>query len=351
MKKILFPLFLLAAALNLQSCSEDFEVAAPYRPVTVVYGMMDMRDTAHYIRIQRTFLDENKNAFDMAKVSDSNFYKESDLDVVIKEYSGGSMVGSPVALQRVDMTAEGYPKNGGTFFTSPNYAYKFKSALNPAHTYRLVINNKVNNMMDSAEIRIVDANKLALFGGDSVQRAVKFASVTNGEKTYFTLDQAVVGTVDYVEVLVRFKWDEIETATGNVTKDSADFPFATVSGDAIKQLKIETESARMLNFLINAMGNAAPGYQRKMDSCDVFLYGYGREYYDYVTTTQIQSSGLTADQIKPVFTNIKGKDVFGLFTSRTNKKYVRNAIDDATMKVLMTGAQTTGLKIVGRVFP
>src|SRR5690606_21255581 len=131
MKKILFSVLSLAFVFGIQSCSEDFEVTAPYKDVTLVYGLLNMQDTAHYIRIQKAFLDENKNAFDMARQADSSFYRESDLEVVMKEIANGAMVGAPIPLSRVDMNLEGYPKKEGVFFTAPNYGYKFKKGLNP----------------------------------------------------------------------------------------------------------------------------------------------------------------------------------------------------------------------------
>ena len=190
MKKLLLSFLVLSSVLGFQSCSEDFEVAAPYKPVTVVYGMLNMKDTAHYVRIQKTFLDENKNAFDMAKVSDSNFYKEADIEVMIKELSGNAVVGQPIMLKRVEMTAEGYPKDPGTFFTSPNYAYKFKHPLNPAYTYRLVINNKATNTMDSADIKLVDSAKVRLSGNNNIKREIKFASSGAGQMFVLYMDQS-----------------------------------------------------------------------------------------------------------------------------------------------------------------
>ncbi|MBS1689466.1 MAG: hypothetical protein JSS96_12130, partial [Bacteroidetes bacterium] len=58
------------------SCSEKFKVAAPYKSITVAYGLMDMSDTAHYVRIQKAFLDENKSAITMAQNPDSNYFPQ-----------------------------------------------------------------------------------------------------------------------------------------------------------------------------------------------------------------------------------------------------------------------------------
>ena len=83
MKKLVLSAIGLAVMLGLHSCSEDFEITAPYKDITVAYGILNITDTAHYIRIQKAFLDENKSAIDMAKVADSNFYAQ--LDVKVKE--------------------------------------------------------------------------------------------------------------------------------------------------------------------------------------------------------------------------------------------------------------------------
>src|SRR5438552_1913003 len=92
----------------LSSCSEDFEVSAPYKPITVIYGMMDIGDTAHYIRIQKAFLDEHKSALDMALDPDSNFYPS--LEVHLKELNDtgrGALVFADEILPRVDLNNEG----------------------------------------------------------------------------------------------------------------------------------------------------------------------------------------------------------------------------------------------------
>jgi len=159
--------------LGLHSCSEDFTVASPYKQVTVVAGILDMKDTAHYIRIQKGFMDEHKSAINMSKEPDSSFYR--DLEVKLYEYDTDQLrLRDSVILFRVDANMEGYQKNNPIddqqFFTSPNYAYKFTNsswensphALNPRQWYRLIIHNKQTGRTDSSDfVGIVnsDSNK------------------------------------------------------------------------------------------------------------------------------------------------------------------------------------------------
>ncbi|HQE12988.1 MAG TPA: hypothetical protein PLQ78_09575, partial [Flavipsychrobacter sp.] len=74
----------------------------------------------------------------------------------------------------------------------------------------------------------------------------------------------------------------------------------------------------------------------------------GQELYDYIIVTNSQSGGLTGDQIKPTFTNIKGKDVYGLFSSRGTKFYKNIPISGATIDSLKVNPITSDLGIVGR---
>ncbi len=350
MKKLLFPFLILTMALCVQSCSEDFDIAAPYKQYTVVYGVLDMKDTAHYIRIQKSFLDETKNAFDMAKVSDSNFYKESELEVMIKEISGGAAIGEPIVLKRVDMNLEGYPKDSGAFFTSPNYGYKFTKPLNSNYQYRLVINNLANHTMDSADIELVDTTR---FTFRSEIPALNFATTsTNFSGAVFQI-YVVPGTAKYVEGVVRFRWVErpVAVTTGGM-HDSADFVFAQLSTkDEVASGKLSVENVRFYNFLNSAMGPAPEGIGRYMDSVDIIIYGAGPEYADYLKTAELQSSGLSGDQIKPLYTNIRGNDVFGLFTSKTSKVLKNRFITSATIDSLRLSTRTKALNIQGYYKP
>ncbi|MEO6758455.1 MAG: hypothetical protein ABIO24_03305 [Saprospiraceae bacterium] len=49
MKKLL--LLLPLAALLLASCTNDFDVTAPWKEIPVVYAILSAKDTAQYVRI------------------------------------------------------------------------------------------------------------------------------------------------------------------------------------------------------------------------------------------------------------------------------------------------------------
>ena len=354
MKKLLLSLLILSCVLGMQSCSEDFEVAAPYRPITVVYGMLNIKDTAHYIRIQKSFLDENKNAIDMAKVSDSSFYKPGDIDVLIKEFNNGTLVGQPIVLQRVNMADENYPKNSGVFFTDPSYAYKFTNPLVRSHTYRLLINNKVTGINDSAEINIVDSSYLlarSVNYDPHVTYTINFAapgsSVTPNKFQVFIepAPSGAPGAIQYMEGILRFHWVDSNLSTGAQRDTMADFFFDSAEGS---DLILQVENASFYTFFRQVMKEAPEGHVRLIDTGEMIVYGSGKEFSDYAKTIQLQNAGFTADQIKPFYTNIKGKDVFGLFTSRTFRVKENVVVSDVTMDSLKNSVLAKGLGIRGR---
>lgn len=50
------------------SCSEDFQLTEPWKDIPVVYGFINVRDTAQYVRVERLFVDENIPASQIAKM-------------------------------------------------------------------------------------------------------------------------------------------------------------------------------------------------------------------------------------------------------------------------------------------
>ena len=108
-----------ALALSITGCSEDFEIAAPYKDITLVYAMLNHADTVHYIRIQKAFMDDNKSAIDMAKLPDSSYYADGVLDVRVEELLPNGNVNGSTALTRVNMADEGVTKDPGMFYHRP----------------------------------------------------------------------------------------------------------------------------------------------------------------------------------------------------------------------------------------
>src|SRR6478672_336792 len=82
----------LTLAVLLSSCSTDFDIAADYEEVMLVYGILDAREPVQYVRVQRGFLDKERSALDFSSNPDSIFYPVEQLEVKLVRISDNRTV-------------------------------------------------------------------------------------------------------------------------------------------------------------------------------------------------------------------------------------------------------------------
>lgn len=344
--------------IGLHSCSEDFTVAAPYRSITTVAGILDQKDTAHYIRIQKAFMDENKSAIEMSKEPDSSFYQN--LEVTLLEYNAQqTAVIKSTPLTRVDLSTQGYfkedPLNDQQFFTSPNYAYKFIDPnLNSDSWYRLIINNKNNNRIDSSEFMgVVNTDSNLANQGFYVTEFIRadytlsFARTTPAAR--FKVRPYMPKNARMAEGFIRFHYVDKNVANNTSTRRYVDFRFDDETGsiEAGKFFELIAQNTDIYSFLRSEIGPAPDNVERYLDSCDVFVYAASPELYYNSAINLGQSSGLTSDNIQPTFSNFIGNNVIGVLGSRGMRSYKNAGIDKVTIDSLMASPQLESLRIRG----
>lgn len=344
--------------LGLHSCSEDFTVAAPYRQVTVVGGILDMKDTAHYIRIQKGFMDENKSALEMSKVPDSSFY--SSLVVKLYEYdSAQTKVLDVIDLYRVDLNKEGYKKNSPIneqqFFTSPNYAYKFiKNDLSPRFWYRLTIHNTNTGRTDtSAFVGVINSDSNRANDGFYIPEfqlanyTLDFSKTT--PTSQYKVNPYMPRNARMLEGYIRFHYVEKNITTNDTTRRYVDYAFDNQLNMVSPGVRAElaTLNVNIYAFLNSSIGAAPANVVRLMDSCDIFVYAASPEIYYYTIINLGQTGGITSDNIQPNYTNFTGTDVIGVLGSRGMRSYYGAAISKVTLDSLKESSITAALRITG----
>lgn len=351
MKKLLLPLF--AVLLGLGSCSEDFEVAAPYRQITVVYGILDVRNPVQYIRVQKAFMDEDRSAVDMSQQPDSNFYQSLRVQMRELDSTGARINTTFPDLPRVDLNAEGFPKAAGDFFGAPSYAYKFSGTLNPARRYRLVVTNTATGRVDSAETDVINPDRSAfeILQIDLVSDFKINFSITANNATSQLRFNRLPSTAKMLEAMMRFHVINRNTVTGVETRDSFDFIFARAdTTQGAFPPRLEASNLSFYSFLSGALGDAPANIERYLDSPDVFIYAGTRDLLNYSIFTNA-TGGLTGDQVRPTYTNIRssgeGGDALGLFAGRTVRIALEVPIAPVVVDSLSRNPMTDGLKIVG----
>jgi hypothetical protein len=360
MKKLIFPFTALVAILFATSCSEKFKVAAPYKDITVIYGFLQQSDTAHYIRVQKAFLDQEKSAVSMAKVADSSFYKQ--INVRIERFTAFGSTNTykdSIHLERVDLNTEGYPKQPGQFFDAPNYAYKFKGTLDPQYFYRIIVTNLVTGKRDSANAPIINESP-ATFGVPilddpylNIQKGLNFFSAL--PKRTVTIDGHYYNPANYnfygqtspagiAQLTIRFHWVDTVAGTGARTARYCDYTTDYVPMTSAFEYKIE--NINLYNTLKLAMADAPPTVTRLMEPAEIFAYISTPDYATYHQVVSTQGTGLTGSEIQPNYTNVKGDDALGMFTARGLRrgtiKIAKQTMDSLVISPIMSGTNLRG---------
>lgn len=356
-----------AITLFITGCKEDFELAAPYKDITLVHAMLDMDSVVNYVRIQKAFLSQDLSAIDMSKVPDSSFYADGAIDVQIKEILPNGTVRRTHTLVRTQVA----DKQAGEFFTSPNYAYKYDRSdvtpvsemrMNKNNIYRLVIKNNATGDMDSSETRIVNADTTNADGPITgnfhvyILRSETDPAHDSDPLDFNRLssssaktDISVITPLNsaIIEGFIRFYYWEKDLVNGSEVQKYFDFPLpVTPTKPTPSTTTITTLQEQLRAGFVSGMGPAPETVQRFMDDCELFLYAKTSDYVDYSTLAGLLgSSGLTSNEIKPTYSNIKGKDAYGLFSSRAFRWGRHLPISSRTLDSLNTNPITSPLRI------
>ncbi len=360
MKKLNFPLIAMAVLFLVTGCSEKFNVAAPYKNIAVVYGLLDMTDTAHYIRIEKAFLDQNKSAITMAQTADSSFFQS--INVRIERISFTGVYQDSIHLNRVDLNNEGYPKQPGAFFTAPNYAYKFTNKLDPNYIYRLKVVNLVTGAIDSSDAPVIDDVSGAFYvyvldDTDGNRAGMDFAST--GINKFFEVQghytpagnflfEGATSPAIIVQTYIRFIWVDSNNVTKVKTTDSFDFN-AGFQNLSYNNYDYQISDLNLYSAVAAGMGVAPANVYRLLDRAKVLVYMSTADFSTYQQASATQGTGLTGSEIEPIYTNIKGANALGLYTSRGYQSG-KITITLNTIDSLMQNPLTQPLRISGTAY-
>lgn len=134
LKKSLFTTGVLWLVL-LSACNKDLDMAE-WVEVSVVYGIINAKDTVQYIRINRLYscADDPMN---YTQINDSVNYPDNPFDVFLEEYIDKDPTGNSIQYEAVDRQ-----KEPGLFSSASNCVYRTEMKIRPDHEYRLRVVNR-----------------------------------------------------------------------------------------------------------------------------------------------------------------------------------------------------------------
>ena len=329
MKRLfLFLLLLSCFSVAFQSCETDFDVTAPYKDITVVYGLLSQNDTVHYIKINKAFIGEG-NALEYAQNEDSSSYGNN-LEVVLREYRNGN----PLRTFNCDTTSV-YNKEPGVFYAPKQVVYKSAFAIpaNDEMEYRLEVRNKITGKVTSGETSLISTfnvesprpgQRTINFATEGSIQRIKWTSAKNGKR---------------YNVAIRFWFDEVIAATKDTIPRYIDWTFSSVKSNSIQggePLEIQYAPATFFSMCKNLIPYKANDVLsesdisiRRANFVEVVFAVAADDLNTYMEVNE-PSSGIVQD--KPDYTNIENG--IGLFSSRfirtTANPLVKMRLNDAT---------------------
>ncbi len=334
------PFLFVACILLLSSCNKDFSVGADYKDITAVFTLLSQSDTAHYVKITKGYFDETQDNLLLAQNSDSIYY--NNLEVKMEEISNGNVTNTTL-LTSVDLNLEGYKKDTGIFAASPNYAYKFKRPLNTSRTYRLKVKNLTTGKEIEGETDIINNAQLIFQNPFINTQGLDFAVPFE----IFNFAWNAPANAVFFDITLRFWYEETNTNTLATTYQYKDVPLLkNVLGSGGGAVTAAMKKSEFYLSLFSELG-APPSYIiRRVDTPDLMLLSGGQILKTYIDATTAQG-GITYDQIKPNFTNLKGEDVLGIMSTRGIRKMEHIPFTKATIDSIKFGTYTKKLNIVG----
>lgn len=327
--------------LTLLSCNDDFKVGANYKDITVVFGLLSHNETTHYIKITKGFYDEKQDNLLLAKIPDSIYFKN--LDVKLERLQNGNVVATKDA-KLVDLVQLGIVKDTGIFAHTPNYAYEIKDSLYPTLKYRLRIKNLSNGKEITGETDIINSSQMIFQNPFINTQPLNFAQdFENSNFSWSAPPEAV-----FFDLVMRFYYQEIDNNTLVTTYKFKDLPLA-LNVPALGAGSITTLVFNNATFYaaLNSELKAAPSYiSRKVDTPDLMILAGGQILRTYIDATGAQG-GITYDQIKPNYTNLKGEDVLGILSTRAYRVMKEIPFTKSTFDSIISGSLTRNLNFVG----
>ena len=329
-----FVLLLVAAATLLFSCSTDVDINAPYKPITVVYGLLDPVADTQWVKINKTFIGEGNN-LEYAMIRDSSEYNFADFTATVSELDGSNVVNT---FTLDSLTIHDKDVNG-IFYAPYQTVYYFEtpSGLNTDHQYLLNVDFSTKEDVSSST-ELVKINDIFMVNPIQNSGQNLFLAQKTGENSFVFKTANIrfipVESAPFYEITLRLWYNE---------KLYADIEHNVFVSEEMKFLDYYIGSYNLSN--INSVGQisasiagesyfsfvgsnieANPFVEREIGYYDQSLSQPATRCFDLIinaggqelnTFTQVNAPVTGIIQERPFYTNVTNG--LGLFSSRSVK--------------------------------
>ncbi|MFN5704540.1 MAG: hypothetical protein ACK45U_01670 [bacterium] len=319
------------AILSFNSCSTELDIAANYKEIPVVFGMLTKGDTVQYIKINKAYLNTEGSAITAGSNLDSNIFP---YPLIVKLYGynpATNVIIDSVTLDTVIINKDpgNFNANNVLFKTPAGYKLKYVGTPNiNADTnwciYELVVRKASNNaILVKSRTRLVEDFRLTSTGTflnlavptSNTQTPVEYRN----SKLTWTTPQYGRQFNGYM----IFKFREVNDATGeSIEKSIMRNIFVNNRIDNLESnsddISYTVQGQQFYDWIQNELDPLeATAARREYIAPIEFHFEYaGDELSQYY---QINNNNVSLSDVSPEFTNIEGG--FGVFSSRMRKSF------------------------------
>jgi len=282
-------------------CNDSVDIIEEGKVIPVVYGFLHVGDTAQYIRVEKVFGEEGRDAHDAALDSSQIFFgPELEVQMSVDTSEGW------YTLQRVDGLEEGFPRDSGVFFYKSNPLYKLMSNL---LDFRADAPVYLRLMLDGVQI----ATSSTRLVGPIVMRYPIEPTVYWDKSKPLNMRVKASRSARVFDIRLRFHIEERETANpGRVRRVVLDWLAIQMERRAPSVFHFfSIDAGSFYAFLANNL-EVNPDVQRRLMSFDIGVSAGGEEFVEYENLV-LANVGITGALELPFYSNIDGG--LGIFTS------------------------------------
>jgi hypothetical protein len=316
------------------SCNNDFDLIEEGEDIPVVYGFVNLGDSAQYIRVENAFSDEETNALTLAKQEDAVYYENIEVRLV------NEATGSEFVLERVNAANEGYVRDEGDFLVDPNYLYKIKTEeldFAGGEVVRLELIRGDDLDIVTARTPVLPPSEIRL---PLLDRPVGISST--GNLTIQVNTNEEVGLIGMRMIMYIIETDQLDPTV----RDTAEVVWNIASSfpnDTTRTFQfLNVEGRQFYTTLVDQLDDTKP-VNRVFSHFDLEVLTAGKETLEF-RRIALANGGLTGSLELPLYSNLS--EGIGLFSSKNITTTEGFFLGNTTRDSLANGQITEGLNFV-----
>lgn len=316
--------YCIAASALLAACSNDFDLTTDWQDIPIVYGILSPKDTAHYFRIEKAFVDPEKSALEIAQIPDSLYY--DNVLVTLTHINDGE----DYNLMEVIGADEGYPREDGIFANVPNILFKMPSGalqINGGDRYRLTVNRGESLPEVSAEIEMVRSPSIRR---STLPQNLRFDYTNNFRVGWSDIEAG------FFDIKLLFHYRQWHAST---PQNKIDTMVVWKFGSRIKNDEYSVLGKEFYDHLASQL-EEDPQILRAFLSIDIIVQAAGQELEDLIEIS-LANTGITSVGDFPQYSNIEGGR--GLFSSVNEDRVNDLSLHPISLDSLRNGSITGDL--------